>query len=126
MPSWVKVHLLTSSRLAIVFSLAGALVEGAGQPDWTTTLFRSGVLLAFCGGRKNSASDSGDIDIVLKRSTDGDRSEMTTSSTKSHNASVGIEENRAVQAEGFISATQLHLGPEQQVALPALRLTLPA
>ena len=30
---------------------------------------RNGVLLAFCEGRKNSSSDSGDIDLVLKRST---------------------------------------------------------
>ena len=30
-----------------------------------------GTLLAFCEGRKNSSSDSGDIDLLLKRSTDG-------------------------------------------------------
>ncbi len=30
-----------------------------------------GTLLAFCEGRKNSSADSGDIDIVLKRSYDG-------------------------------------------------------
>lgn len=30
-----------------------------------------GTLLAFCEGRKGSASDSGDIDLVLKRSQDG-------------------------------------------------------
>lgn len=30
-----------------------------------------GTLLAFCEGRRNSAGDSGDIDIVLKRSFDG-------------------------------------------------------
>lgn len=30
-----------------------------------------GTVLAFCEGRKNSSSDTGDIDIVLKRSTDG-------------------------------------------------------
>jgi sialidase-1 len=31
---------------------------------------KSGVLLAFCEGRKNNSSDHGDIDIVLKRSAD--------------------------------------------------------
>jgi sialidase-1 len=30
-----------------------------------------GTVLAFCGGRVNSCDDEGDIDIVLKRSTDG-------------------------------------------------------
>ncbi|QDS98806.1 sialidase family protein [Adhaeretor mobilis] len=30
-----------------------------------------GALLAFCEGRKNSAADTGNIDVVLKRSTDG-------------------------------------------------------
>ncbi|MEZ5400968.1 MAG: sialidase family protein [Bryobacteraceae bacterium] len=34
---------------------------------------RKGALLAFCEARKNSRSDSGDIDLVMKRSTDGGR-----------------------------------------------------
>lgn len=32
---------------------------------------RDGTLLAFCEGRKNSRSDTGNIDLLLKRSTDG-------------------------------------------------------
>jgi sialidase-1 len=35
---------------------------------------RNGDLLAFCEGRKSAGGDSGDIDLVLKRSTDGGRS----------------------------------------------------
>lgn len=31
----------------------------------------SGTVLAFCEGRKNGAGDAGDIDLVLRRSTDG-------------------------------------------------------
>ncbi|HWI58328.1 MAG TPA: sialidase family protein, partial [Bacillota bacterium] len=32
-----------------------------------------GTVLAFCEGRKSSASDTGKIDLLLKRSTDGGR-----------------------------------------------------
>ncbi|OHB67628.1 MAG: glycosyl hydrolase [Planctomycetes bacterium RBG_13_60_9] len=32
---------------------------------------KNGTLLAFCEGRKNSRSDTGDIDLLVKRSTDG-------------------------------------------------------
>lgn len=32
---------------------------------------REGTLLAFCEGRKNSGSDTGDIDLLVKRSSDG-------------------------------------------------------
>ncbi len=34
---------------------------------------KKGTLLAFCEGRKNSGHDTGDIDLVLKRSSDGGR-----------------------------------------------------
>jgi len=34
---------------------------------------KDGTVLAFCEGRKNAGSDTGDIDIVLKRSFDGGR-----------------------------------------------------
>jgi len=37
------------------------------------TVTKKGTILAFCEGRKNSASDTGDIDLLLKRSTDGGR-----------------------------------------------------
>ena len=30
-----------------------------------------GIVLAFCEGRKNGSSDTGDIDVLVKRSTDG-------------------------------------------------------
>ncbi|MFH1918920.1 MAG: sialidase family protein [Planctomycetota bacterium] len=41
-------------------------------PALVTT--NDGTILAFCEGRKTSPSDSGDIDLVLKRSFDGGRS----------------------------------------------------
>ena len=37
------------------------------------TVTRQGSLLAFCEGRKNNRRDHGDIDLLVKRSTDGGR-----------------------------------------------------
>jgi len=46
-------------------------------PSFITT--KTGALLAFCEGRKNSEQDSGDIDLLFKRSTDGGKTWSTQS-----------------------------------------------
>ena len=57
-----------------------AAVFTAGQGGYHTyripaaVVTTNGTLLAFCEGRKNSRSDTGDIDLLFKRSTDGGRS----------------------------------------------------
>ena len=74
--------------LAFVLAVAANAANGLGQTD----IFRAGVdgysayripaliatkagtLLAFCEGRKAGKGDSGDIDLLLKRSTDGGKS----------------------------------------------------
>jgi len=52
-------------------------VSGAGGYDTyripAVVSTKAGTVLAFCEGRKRSASDTGDIDLVLKRSNDGGR-----------------------------------------------------
>lgn len=67
------------------FSASGAFEEPAEQIDVYTSgedgydtyripsviVTAKGMVLAFCEGRRNSRSDAGDIDIVLKRSADG-------------------------------------------------------
>ena len=68
------------------FVLEGSLFEPPALPDALFTSGRggyhtyripalavtpSGTVLAFCEGRRNAGGDSGDIDILLRRSTDG-------------------------------------------------------
>src|SRR5882672_10992580 len=79
-------------RLALVAVgwLAGALVRAAagveqvdvyvsGQDGYHTYRIpavihaKNGDLLAFAEGRKNGGGDAGDIDLLVKRSTDGGR-----------------------------------------------------
>ena len=56
-------------------SLTQAFVSGTNGYDTyripALIATRNGTLLAFCEGRRNSRSDAGDIDLLLKRSTDG-------------------------------------------------------
>src|SRR5215813_2825807 len=74
------------SRLA---ALAFLVAAASAQPPAQVDVFRSGeggyhtyripalivsakgTLLAFCEGRRNSAADAGDIDLLLRRSFDG-------------------------------------------------------
>src|SRR5437764_5346883 len=74
------------SKLLLIYPIAAGLVFAA-PPQ--TDVFRAGeggyhtyripalivspkgTLLEFCEGRKNSASDTGDIDVLLRRSVDG-------------------------------------------------------
>jgi sialidase-1 len=70
--------LLCAGSLAMAAEPAPSLVKvfEAGQGGYDTyripaiIVTQKGALLAFCEGRKNSASDSGDIDLVLRRSAD--------------------------------------------------------
>src|SRR5687768_6396435 len=58
---------------------AAAVVFGSGEDGYhsfripAVIVTKQGTLLAFCEGRRKSRSDSGDIDLVLRRSTDGGR-----------------------------------------------------
>lgn len=67
---------ISSCRLAVA-ELTKATVFEAGQDGYQTYRIpaivqaQNGDLLAFAEGRKNGTGDHGDIDIVLKRSSDG-------------------------------------------------------
>jgi sialidase-1 len=79
-----------------VFSESVPFVSGQGGYNTyrIPALVRStqGTLLAFCEGRKNSGGDSGDIDIVLRRSTNNGASwlPMTLVQEEGGNASITI------------------------------------
>ena len=75
--------------IATIFALAGDRISAkpnetevfvSGQEGYHTFRIPSvvrtnkGTLLAFCEGRKNSRSDTGDIDLVMKRSSDEGKS----------------------------------------------------
>ena len=77
LPRWIML------MLAAVFCSPGAAAKPEGQPLFAggrdgyhtyripaLAVATNGTLLAFCEGRVRGAGDSGDIDLVLKRSTD--------------------------------------------------------
>ncbi len=81
----------------------------------------AGTVLAFCEGRVDSASDHGNIDIVLKRSTDGGRTwgPLTVAATNGSNiagnpAPVVLDTGRIllvyVRASGTVTEKDILLG----------------
>lgn len=77
-------------RTALQLLAAGAAARAAGEPDVidlytggqdgyhsyripALLVTKRGSVLAFCEARKNGAGDAGNIDLVVKRSTDGGR-----------------------------------------------------
>jgi sialidase-1 len=71
--------MIATAVLAVLFTAAPEQqsVFAAGQDGYHTfripalIVTKAGTLLAFCEGRKQGRSDAGDIDLVLRRSTDG-------------------------------------------------------
>jgi sialidase-1 len=61
----------TNLELSAVFTERGDGYHTYRIPALIVTT--NGTVLAFCEGRKNSRSDTGDIDLLVKRSTDGGR-----------------------------------------------------
>lgn len=67
----------TEQKASPVERLPGIDLYVGGQDDYkgyripAMVVTRKGTILAFCEGRKSSLSDSGNIDLVLRRSTDG-------------------------------------------------------
>ena len=71
--------LLSVPFLSVAAEITQLELFTAGQDGYHTYRIpaiiraKNGALLAFCEGRKSAGGDSGDIDIVLKRSADGGR-----------------------------------------------------
>ena len=68
--------LLAISKSTIIYSQSPARLFTAGESGYSSyripalVVTKKGTLLAFCEGRKDGAGDAGNIDILLKRSTD--------------------------------------------------------
>lgn len=71
-PAWLWLNTLTaadSAQETVVYQAGKDGYHTYRIPALITT--SKGTLLAFCEGRKTSRQDHGDVDLVLKRSTDG-------------------------------------------------------
>jgi sialidase-1 len=75
LPVWATILLLVST--AVGAPVVEAEVYRAGEGGYRSyripalIVTRKGTLLAFCEGRRNSAADTGDIDVLVRRSLDG-------------------------------------------------------
>jgi sialidase-1 len=96
MPLWMPFHGAYALNSLLVLGLLGAGLAPVRAARQETVVFRSGTegydtfripaivqasngdLLAFAEGRKNSRSDTGDIDLLLKRSSDGGKTWAAT------------------------------------------------
>lgn len=83
-----------AAQIAPSFSETVPFVSGQGgyHTYRIPAIVRSthGTLLAFCEGRKNSASDAGDIDIVLRRSTNNGATWLPMSLVQEEGGSASI------------------------------------
>ena len=101
----VQTDMALNSLAIPIFVLLSALPVAAAEPELRQSVIfkagedgyhtfripsllvtRRGTALAFCEGRKHSAGDSGDIDLVLKRSLDGGTTWQTLQVVADHGA----------------------------------------
>ncbi len=79
---------------------------------------KQGTVLAFCEGRKHSSSDTGDIDLLVKRSSDGGR---TFSKARHHASAVptGLGARRRLRSPEVLGYCQSSLRDAEYGSYPS-------